>query len=341
MKNAQAQAVPADLQKVGLYMAKLRVPGLPRNYQLFHEALFGKDRSIGAEIAALGPNPSQVLLDEIGVKYHMTSHCGVPVENSQADAVRMLREVAEKLGEGLKKKQLFARTVEAVTRSVANDPEHSLAVFNAEMDFLSASLESLVVYETELAEMLKADMEKLESIEKCASATRTAATTDRITGLPNHVAFGSRVTALYENDDAPNTALVLVDIDDFRSFNAKYGPQVSSQILKKLGTLFRKTIKKDDFVARLGSDDFALLFSGIDADIARTIAGRLRTSVEETMVFANADKTEHARLTVSLGIALSNEATSPAELVAHAQTALVAAQANRRHPLQVFSRAGR
>jgi hypothetical protein len=69
MKQSQASATahpasqgsgpPPDLQKIGQYMAKLKVQGLPRNYQLFHEALFGHEREIGIEIAALGLNPSQ------------------------------------------------------------------------------------------------------------------------------------------------------------------------------------------------------------------------------------------------------------------------------------------
>ena len=93
-----------DLEMIGGYMARLKVKALPRNYQLFHEALHGLDRQIDSEIAALGPSPSQANLDEIGLKHRLVSHCSLVAGKSEADAAEMLREVAEQLAEGLLKK---------------------------------------------------------------------------------------------------------------------------------------------------------------------------------------------------------------------------------------------
>jgi len=337
--KAREQSASSDLHKVGLSMTKLKVSGLPRNYQLFHEALFGQNRNIATEIAALGANPSQAMLDDIGLKYHLVSHCGLVADKSQADAVRMLREVGEQLAEGLRRKQSFMRTVETVKHSVTGDATQSLASFSAEMDFLNASLSNLLLYETELTEKLRGEMEKLETLEKGTAVARAAASTDRITGLPNQVALLSRLTELYDGDEIPSAALILIDIDDFRLFNSKYGPQPANMLLKKLGALFRKTIKKDDFVARMGNDDFGFLFSNVGLDVARTIAARLRSSVEETMVYSTSDKTDPGRVTVSVGIALSSDAPSPARLLANAQAALASAQSNRRQPLQIYARA--
>ena len=336
--SATAGVGPADLQKVGHYMAKLNVRGLPRNYQLFHEALYGADRSLSNEIAMLGIQPSQAMLDEIGLKYRLVSHCGLVAEKSQADTAKMLRDVAEQLAEGLKRKQGFVQTVEIVAQSVNEDPAQSLAAFSAEMDFLNASLTNLMLYETELTEKLKDEMDKLDTLEKGSAAVRTAAATDRITGLPNQIALINHLTELYEQDAAQGAALIMVDIDDFRAFNAKFGPQAANQLLKKLGVLFRKTIKKNDFVARMSGDDFCFLVTDVSTEAARAIAGRLRTSVEEMLVYATSDKNDPGRLTISAGIALSTDAPSAAHLMAHAEAALNAAQANRRHPLQLFQR---
>lgn len=333
--STTANVGPADLQKVGQYMAKLNIRGLPRNYQLFHEALYGADRTLSNEIAMLGGQPSQVKLDEIGLKYRLVSHCGLVSEKSQEDAAKMLRDVAEQLAEGLKRKQSFMTTVETVTHSVIEDPMQGLAAFSAEMDFLNASLTNLMLYETELTEKLKDEMEKIHKLEKGNAAIRTAAATDRITGLPNQIALTNRLTQLYREDPA-GTALIMVDIDDFSDFNAKYGPQAANHLLKKLGVLFRKTIKKNDFVARMSGDDFCFLVTDVSTEAAWAIAGRLRASVEETIVYATSDKTDPGCLTISVGVALSTDANSPAELMAHAEAALMIAQANRRQPLQIF-----
>jgi diguanylate cyclase (GGDEF)-like protein len=349
MKQSQASAIahpasqgsgpPPDLQKIGQYMAKLKVQGLPRNYQLFHEALFGHERDIGIEIAALGLNPSQSMLDKIGLKYRLVSHCGLVADKSQTDAAQMLREVAEQLAEGLQKKRGFMNAVESVSQSVSEESNQSFATFVAEMDFLNASLTNLMLYETELTEKLKDGMERLETLEKGQAAMRAATVTDRITGLPNQIALANRLGELYEGDGAAGgAALLLVDIDDFRAFNAKYGPQPANQMLKKLGAVFRKAIKKHDYVARMGGDDFGFLFCGVDAHDAVAIAKRLRASVEENLVYATSDKIHPGKLTISIGIAMSADASSGPQLMAQAEAVLAAAQSNRRQPIHLFSR---
>jgi ATP-binding cassette subfamily F protein 3 len=67
---------------------------------------------------------------------------------------------------------------------------------------------------------------------------------------------------LYEREEgAAGSALIMVDIDNFTDLNGKYGTQAGNKLLKKLAGLFRKCIKKNDFVARTEADEFALLFS--------------------------------------------------------------------------------
>ncbi|ACM26069.1 hypothetical protein G6L94_06915 [Agrobacterium rhizogenes] len=138
--NGEAET---ELETIGRHMAKLKVKSLPRNYQLFHEALYGHDRGIASEIASLGPAPSQTKLDDIGLKHHLVSHCGLVARKSESDAAEMLREVANQLAEGLRKKQRFTREIDAA--APADDA----------MDCLNASLSNLLLYETELTERLR------------------------------------------------------------------------------------------------------------------------------------------------------------------------------------------
>ncbi|ENN85822.1 hypothetical protein RHSP_18417 [Rhizobium freirei PRF 81] len=151
MKNSQTgvSAYSADdeteteLEVIGRFMMRLKVKNLPRNYQLFHEALYGQDRGLAEEIEALGSLPSQSGLDEIGLKHRLVSHCGLVARKSESDAAAMLREVADQLAKGLIKKQHFAR-------EVVQSPDVS-----ATLDSLNASLSNLMLYETELTERLR------------------------------------------------------------------------------------------------------------------------------------------------------------------------------------------
>lgn len=132
-----------ELEIIGRFMNRLQVSNLPRNYQLFHEALYGQDDCLAREIEALGAHPSQSGLDEIGLQHRLVSHCGLVARKSENDAAEMLREVADQLAKGLMKKQHFARDIERISD------------VGATLDSLNASLSNLMLYETELTERLK------------------------------------------------------------------------------------------------------------------------------------------------------------------------------------------
>lgn len=132
-----------ELETIGRHMAELKVRNLPRNYQLFHEALYGQDRSIAGEISSLGRRPSQTGLDDIGLKHRLVSHCGLVARKSERDAAQMLREVANQLAEGLRKKQRVVREIETAPQATAD------------LDCLNALLSNLLLYETELTERLR------------------------------------------------------------------------------------------------------------------------------------------------------------------------------------------
>lgn len=151
MKNSQTgvsaysidDETETELEVIGRFMTRLKVKNLPRNYQLFHEALYGQDRRLAEEIETLGPLPPQSGLDEIGLKHRLVSHCGLVARKSESDAAEMLREVAEQLAKGLMKKQHFARDIEKASKTADA------------LDSLNASLSNLLLYETELTERLR------------------------------------------------------------------------------------------------------------------------------------------------------------------------------------------
>ncbi|EJT07270.1 GGDEF domain-containing protein [Rhizobium sp. CCGE 510] len=347
MQNASANAlVPreavrpapmADIQKIAQHLARLNVAALPRNYELFHEAIIGLNAGLAQDIAALGPQPQQAMLDALGLKYRLVGHCGLAGETSRNEASRMLREVADRLAEGLRHKDAFARASGTILKSVSGHNDQSLAAFLSEVDYLTASLATVLSAETEIAAKLQDDIKRLETLERGISAMQSAAIADRITGLPNRIALNREIADLYEREEGfAGSALVMVDIDNFSDLNERYGAQAGNKLLKKLAGLFRKSVKKNDFVARIEADEFALLFSNVGMQDAMTIAERLRASVEDNLVFATSDNADRGRLTISIGLALSADATTPGQLQANARVALLAAQSNPRRPVQAF-----
>ncbi|MBX4956271.1 GGDEF domain-containing protein [Rhizobium lentis] len=338
-REAARSAPMADIQRIAQHMARLNVAALPRNYELFHEAIIGLNPGLAQDIAALGPQPQQAMLDELGLKYRLVGHCGLAGETSRSEASRMLREIAERLAEGLRHKDAFARACGMILKSLSGHEDQSLAAFIGEIDYLSASLTAVLSAEMDIGARLQEDIKALQVLERGISAMQSAAVADKITGLANRIAFNRVISELYEREGgAAGSALIMVDIDNFTDLNERYGTQAGNKLLKKLAGLFSKSIKKNDFVARTEAHEFGFLFSNVGMQDAMAIAERLRTSVEDNLVFATSDKADPGRLTISIGVALSADATTAGQLQANARVALFAAQSNRRQPVQAFGR---
>ncbi len=330
----------ADSQKVVQHMVRLNVAGLPRNYELFHEALIGLNGGLAQDIAALGPHPQQEALDELGLRYRLVGHYGLAGERARDEASRVLTQTASRLAEGRLHHQAFARACETILKSVSGQQEQqSLADFMAEVDYLASSLSAVLAAERTIGAKLEEDIERLTALERGICAMQVAAVTDKITGLPNRIGLNRALDDLYgQEEGAAGSALVMVDIDDFKGLNDRYGTQTGNKLLKKLAGLFRKTVKKNDFIARTEGDEFAFLFANVGMQDAMAIAERLRGCVEDNLVFAASDTSEAGGLTISVGVALSGDAATPGQLQANARVALLAAQSNPRQPVQAFGR---
>jgi diguanylate cyclase (GGDEF)-like protein len=88
------------------------------------------------------------------------------------------------------------------------------------------------------------------------------AITDQLTGVYNRRYFEHFLTRILEKARVMRfpVTLLLFDIDDFKRYNDTYGHGVGDQILKETAALMRRTCREHDLVARIGGDEFAVVF---------------------------------------------------------------------------------
>ena len=75
--------------------------------------------------------------------------------------------------------------------------------------------------------------------------------------------------------------LVIIDINNFKSINDTYGHLLGDEILKSLGNVLNKAVRKSDFVGRFGGDEFLIFFKGINLSKANIIMERLNKNVNK------------------------------------------------------------
>jgi diguanylate cyclase (GGDEF)-like protein len=94
------------------------------------------------------------------------------------------------------------------------------------------------------------------------------AVTDAMTGLPNVAALATRLSA----NSSPG-AVVVCDLDGFKAVNDRFGHLMGNRLLEALALRFRRSCRENDFVARIGGDEFVLLLEGVGpAEITNRIA---------------------------------------------------------------------
>jgi diguanylate cyclase (GGDEF)-like protein len=141
---------------------------------------------------------------------------------------------------------------------------------------------------------------------------------DSLTGASNNAYFRQALTneVARARRESKSLALVIADIDDFKSFNTTYGYEGGNAVLAQVARALKRTVRPFDSVARWGGEEFAvLLTSPVGREDAETIAERLRHGVEEaeTTIVGLDGKEHRARVTVSIGAALFPEDADGAE----------------------------
>jgi diguanylate cyclase (GGDEF)-like protein len=136
--------------------------------------------------------------------------------------------------------------------------------------------------------------------------------TDALTELPNRRAWEAQAAIVMAAGREP-VAVAMFDIDRFKQFNDSYGHPAGDRLLRETAAAWRAEIRADDFLARLGGEEFALLLTGRDAASVQALVERLRHSMP-------------AEQTVSAGIALRISGETPEQLLSRADQALYEAK---------------
>jgi diguanylate cyclase (GGDEF)-like protein len=119
-------------------------------------------------------------------------------------------------------------------------------------------------------------------------------------------------------------ALLMLDIDAFKSINDRFGHDAGDQVLAQVAVLCRTLKREADTVARIGGEEFAILLPETDLEEARSVAERLRHALAAQVLVAGAGT---IAISVSIGVAVAHEEMrNQSDLMKCADEALYAAK---------------
>jgi diguanylate cyclase (GGDEF)-like protein len=152
------------------------------------------------------------------------------------------------------------------------------------------------------------------------------ATTDQLTGLANRWTFDEELALEWRRAERVGDplALVLVDIDNFKTINDTQGHQGGDEVLRKVGEVLTASVRQVDLVARYGGEEFAVIVPETDLDGALDLAERLREALENHEM--ELENGASLSVTASFGAAVKGDLAGGEKLVAAADRELYEAK---------------
>jgi diguanylate cyclase (GGDEF)-like protein len=149
---------------------------------------------------------------------------------------------------------------------------------------------------------------------------------DEVTGLPNRSLFSARARQTLElaERQASPLAVLMFDLDRFKTINDALGHAVGDQLLAQIGRLLTPRLRTGDTLARFGGDEFAVLLPGCDVAAARRVADKLHEALLEPLLLEGG---VHQQQSISIGMAVYPQDGEDVDtLLRHADVAMYEAK---------------
>lgn len=161
---------------------------------------------------------------------------------------------------------------------------------------------------------------------------------DFLTGLHNSRAFSDYLTDIKRQSifNEQQVALVMIDIDHFKSVNDTYGHEAGDDVLRQFSKRLRDGVGDTGYLSRNGGEEFSLIITNLALTRVLTLAEELRERIETAPFTTQTGQTLH--VTASFGVASFEETTANIDhLVRHADQALYASKQSGRNQVTLHS----
>lgn len=191
-------------------------------------------------------------------------------------------------------------------------------------------------------ELVKRFQERLLEVERLShdlDRAQSEALLDPLSGLKNRRGFERAIQGIFAGGEAEEVAVLLVDVDRFKTLNDTYGHLLGDKVLRAVAHILQTNIKGRDVAARLGGDELAVLLPGTTERGAEALAEQIRVAVAAGRIHRADGQDLKGIVTVSIGIAVGRATESFEALLERADAALYRSKREGRNRVCVAPRA--
>ncbi len=153
---------------------------------------------------------------------------------------------------------------------------------------------------------------------------------DPLTGLLNRGSFDS-ILDIFKKDNN-QFALILIDVDNFKTVNDTYGHATGDIILKKVATLLSTTFRTIDHICRIGGDEFAVIMVEMNSELNHTIKDKIDEINKQLAISNNGEPI----VSLSVGVALTDRKNPTDDIFKDSDKALYVTKENGRNGINFY-----
>ncbi len=337
MSTSTPKAPGPDIAAQILFaMRNMGVVPIPRNYNLFYEAYIGSNPALTKELAALGGRATQEELDDLGARYFDHTH-GQLIEAARDKLHAELNALLVVLQHEQTCLENYNRILDETRAGIADKNHSSTHLLRTAISMLAEATGNKMAENESTSKNFDRHAEEMQQVRLELDEYKRIANTDSLTRLANRRAFDEKLASIYDTSIGLHlSALVLLDVDNFKRINDTFGHPVGDKILASVASVIKMNVRKDGFVARSGGEEFAIILEGNNQEEIHVMCERIRLSLEKTPFRNSKSGIDYGQVTISIGYALASQAQNPGELYARADTAMYHAKETGRNRTVLF-----
>lgn len=222
----------------------------------------------------------------------------------------------------------------SISKTIDVSPE-KIKLVELLCEFVGTAIKNSEVYE--LVEKQKNEIEILnQNLQAKVYKLAEMASTDKLTGLYNFRSFEIELDRRIENNHIEENdfelALIILDIDHFKSFNDNYGHSAGNVVLAGVAQKVSDLCRHKDIAYRYGGEEFVVILPDCDIDGAQKFAGRVRKTIEDSRFDTD---TETLGVTVSVGFGCHTAKETREQLFERVDQALYRAKHRGRNRIEL------
>jgi len=316
-------------------LKQLSLAATPRNIEVWYAHVEGRNPALSRDIQKcqqLGGELTQKHADDLYERFILRTDLSTDVIELVAkfeNEITALTDVIEASGESAHGHGERLQTLSKELHQSATESPAVGALLESVINVTKAIREENQQLERRLAE----SSDEIVTLRHNVEHIQLEAMLDPLTGIKNRKTFDAAIATHVQAAKEQNSslALILADIDFFKTFNDRWGHQTGDQVLRLVAEVMNANVKGQDILARYGGEEFAIILPGTCLENAGMLADRIRQAVEARRLKKRRTGEDLGVVTMSMGVAEINVDDTIETLIERADICLYAAKGNGRN----------